>query len=136
MAHEQRASTDMMAVANAMIRLHKEQFGRGPTKGRAHFAGSDTLICTLENVLLPAEHHLIELGEPGRVRDTRVAFQVATKHLFIAAVEQIVYREVRAFASGIDVEADVVFEIFQLEPRGSEEDEDMPVLDPTDQAVA
>jgi hypothetical protein len=26
------------------VRLYKEQFGRGPTKARSHWAGSDTLV--------------------------------------------------------------------------------------------
>src|SRR6185312_15197992 len=107
----------MMAISNAMVRLHKEQFGRGPVKARTSYAGPDAILCTLEDVLLPAERKLIAIGEASRVRDTRVSFQVATEPDFVAAVEQIVYRKVRAFASALDIKADTVFEIFALEPR-------------------
>jgi len=112
-------TSSLAAVSNAMIMLHKEQFGRGPTNARAHFAGSDTLVCVLEDVLLPAELKLVELGEQGRVRETRIAFQAATEAEFVTAVEQLVQRKVRAFASGVDPDANVVFETFYFEARES-----------------
>ena len=120
-SQEQGASA-LQAVSNAMVRLHKDQFGRGPTRARAEFAGPDTLICVLEEALLPAELKMVEIGDEQRVRESRVAYQVATAADFIAAVEQIVYRKVRAFASGIDPENNVVFENFLLEPRESNGD--------------
>jgi uncharacterized protein YbcI len=116
--HEQ-SSTALQAVSSAMVKLHKEQFGRGPTHARADFAGTDTLVCVLREVLLPAELKLVEMGSQERVRESRVAFQAATASDFIAAVEQIVYRKVRAFASGIDPDNNVAFETFLFEPRES-----------------
>ncbi len=103
-------------VSNAMVSLHKEQFGRGPTKARSNFAGPDVLVCTLEDVLLPAELKMAELGETKSVRDARTSFQAATAADFISAVEAITHRKVRAFASGIDVENGTAFETFQFEP--------------------
>jgi uncharacterized protein YbcI len=116
---EQGAST-LQAVSNAMVKLHKDQFGRGPTRVRAEFAGPDALVCVLEEVLLPAELKMVEMGDQERVRESRVAFQAATAADFVAAVEQIVYRKVRAFGSGIDPDRNVVFENFLLEPRDSD----------------
>jgi uncharacterized protein YbcI len=112
----------LMAVSNAMVKLHKEQFGRGPTNSRANFAGADTLVCVLQDVLLPAELKMVELGDAARVRESRIAFQAATEAEFIASVEQIVRRKVRAFASGVDPHANVVFEAFDFEPRESDSD--------------
>jgi uncharacterized protein YbcI len=109
----------LTAIANAMVRLHKEQFGRGPTSARAHFAGADTLVCVLEDVLLPAERKMARMGDQQRVRETRMAFQVATTEEFVAAVEQIVHRKVRAFSSGTDVANNVVFENFVFEASDS-----------------
>jgi uncharacterized protein YbcI len=105
----------LLAVANAMVKLHKEQFGRGPSKARAHFAGPDTLVCVLSDVLLPAEHKLVKMGSQERVIDTRTAFQYATRPDFIAAVEQIVQRKVTAFASGLDPDSNTAYETFSLE---------------------
>jgi hypothetical protein len=45
--------------------------------------------------------------------------QAATEDLFIRAIEEILDRKVRAFASAIDPPAGVVFEVFSLR---SEED--------------
>ncbi|MEA2315930.1 MAG: hypothetical protein QOD44_119 [Solirubrobacteraceae bacterium] len=110
------ATTKLMAISNAMVRLHKEQFGRGPTQARSHFAGPDALLCVLDDALLPAERKMVELGEESRVRDGRVSFQAATAAEFIAAVEEILGRRVRSFASAIDPVKNVVFENFAFEP--------------------
>jgi uncharacterized protein YbcI len=61
-----------------MVSLHKEQFGRGPTGAKSFFAGPDTLVCTLEDTLLPAEKTMVEMGEHQRVREAArgVVFEV------------------------------------------------------------
>jgi uncharacterized protein YbcI len=106
-----------MAVSNAMVRIYKEQFGRGPTKVRTHFAGPDTLVSTLADSLTPAERNLVKLGEHQRMRDTRMFFQYATEAQFREAIEEITGRKVWAFVSGIDVVKDVSSEVFYLEPE-------------------
>jgi uncharacterized protein YbcI len=110
----------MLQVSNALVRLHKEQFGRGPQRARSNMAGEDTLVCVLEHVLLPAELKMVAMGDQQRVRETRVAFQASTADDFIAAIEKIMLRKVRAFASGVDPDNDVVFETFYFEPTASE----------------
>jgi uncharacterized protein YbcI len=105
-------TSSLAAVSNAMIALHKDQFGRGPGNARSYFAGPDTLVCVLEDALLPAEHKLVRMGEHQRVRETRMAYQAAASEDFVAAVERIVDRKVRAFACAADVEQNVVFENF------------------------
>jgi uncharacterized protein YbcI len=124
--HEASAEhgSPLLAVSNAMVKLHKEQFGRGPTRSRAHFAGHDMLVCVLGDVLLPAERKMVEMGQSERVVDSRTSFQNATRPEFIAAVEQIVYRKVTAFASGIDPKNNVAFETFLFEPQESDGDGD------------
>src|SRR3954447_6715197 len=127
MAESQGAGVSpLQAVSNAMVKLHKEQFGRGPTSAQSHFAGSDALVCVLQDALLPAERKMVELGDQGRVRDTRLAFQAATQAEFIAAVEEIVSRKVRAFGSAVDPDANAVFENFYFEPRPSGSVDDAP----------
>jgi uncharacterized protein YbcI len=112
---EEQSTSVLAGVSNAMVALHKEQFGRGPISARSHFAGPNTLVCVLEEALLPAERKLVAMGEHQRVRESRVAFQVATTDDFVGAVEQIVGRKVRAFASATDVVENVVFENFLFE---------------------
>jgi len=105
-----------------MVRIYKEQFGRGPTKARTEFAGPDIVICTLEDSLTPAERSLAEMGEHQRLRDTRMYFQHATEKRFRETIERVLGRRVRAFVSGIDTRADVSCEIFHLESTGKTED--------------
>lgn len=116
----EHSSSSLAAVSNAMIALHKEQFGRGPGNARSYFAGPDTLVCVLEDALLPAEQKLVRMGEHQRVRETRMAYQAAATEEFVAAVERIVDRKVRAFACAADVSKNVVFENFVFERASSD----------------
>ena len=104
-------------LSNAMVRLYKELFGRGPTKSSAVHAGPDLLVCTLENSLTQAERKLVEMGEQQRLRDVRMLFQHSSEVEFVRTVEEITGRTVRAFVSGIDTEQDVSAEVFYLEPQ-------------------
>jgi len=103
-----------------MVALHKEQFGRGPTRARSDFAGPDVLVSVLENVLLPAERKMVAMGQQDRVRDSRTSFQAATADEFVTTVERILGRKVRAFASGIDPDSDIVFETFYFKSSDSD----------------
>ena len=87
---EQRGAGMLAAVSNALVSLHKEQFGRGPTRARTQFAGDDVLVCMMEDALLPAERTMVKMGDQQRVRETRTAFQAATLDQFVSAVEQII----------------------------------------------
>ena len=107
----------LASMSNAMVSLHKGQFGRGPTHARSGFATDDVLVCVLENALLPAELTLAEQGEVIRVQEARMFFQHATREKFIEAAEEIVGRRVRAFSSAMDPTSQMVFEIFVFEPR-------------------
>jgi uncharacterized protein YbcI len=116
---DETSTSLLAAVSNAMVALHKEQFGRGPTTSRSHFAGPDAIVCILHDVLLPAERKLVEMNHGERVGESRLAFQTATANDFVAAVEQITGRTVAAFASATDVRENVVFENFAFEPLSS-----------------
>jgi uncharacterized protein YbcI len=107
-----------MAITNEMVRLYKEQFGRGPTRAQTHFAGPDTLVSTLQDSLTRAERTLVEMGEHQRLRDVRMFFQYASEGEFREVVERVTGRKVWAFVSGIDTLRDVATEIFYLEPAG------------------
>jgi uncharacterized protein YbcI len=115
---EQRRGLELVELSNAMVKIYKEQFGRGPTKTRTHYAGPDTVITTLEDSLTPAERRMAEMGEHQRLRDIRMFFQYASVREFTETVERITGRKVRGFVSGIDTEQDISSEVFYLEPPG------------------
>ena len=108
-----------MEISNTMVRLYKEQFGRGPTKARTHWCGPDLITVVLEDTLTPAERNLVKMGEHQRLRDLRLFFQYATVREFCEPVEQITGRKVRSFQSSIDTEVDgLSIEMFILHPAG------------------
>lgn len=110
----------LSAISNEMVRIYKDQFGRGPTKTRTQWAGPDILLVTLEQTFTPAERRLRELGEHGRLRELRLLFQYAEVSAFCEPVERLTGRTVRAFVSGIDTAADLASEMFVLYPIGAE----------------
>jgi uncharacterized protein YbcI len=108
----------LSAISNEMVAIYKDQFGRGPTKTRTHWAGPDVLVVTLENTFTSAERTLRSLGEHERLRDLRMLFQYAEVERFCEPVEKLTGRKVRAFVSGIDTSADLATELFVLHPEG------------------
>ena len=122
-AAEQQPTTDeaRTSVLNTMVRLRKEQFGRGPTKTRTVWSGEDALTCFLEDTLTPAERNMVKMGEHQRLRDTRMCFQYSSVREFCEPVEAITGRTVRSFQSSIDTEVDgLCVETFIFYPRGEE----------------
>jgi uncharacterized protein YbcI len=114
--HADKRGLELQEITNAMVRLYKELFGRGPTKARTNYAGPDTLVSTIQNSLTPAERNMVALGENQRVREARMFFQHASEAEFTETVEQITGRKVWAFVSGVDIREDVSAEVFYLEP--------------------
>jgi uncharacterized protein YbcI len=118
---DERRANALMEIANAVVGLFKEQFGRGPTKARANWAGDDVLTVVLEDTLTPAEKNLVKLGEHQRLRDTRSFFQYSSVREFCEPIERITGRKVRAFSSGIDTAVDgLSVETFVLYPAGED----------------
>ena len=109
----------LLAISNEMVRLYKQQFGRGPTKARSSWAGPDTLVVVLEETLTPAERNLVRLGEHERLRESRSFFQYASVREFCEPVERLTGRKVRAFVSGTDADVEgLSVETFVLHPAG------------------
>ncbi len=111
----------LMEISNAMVRIYKEQFGRGPTKVRTYWSGPDALTVFLEGSLTKAERNMIKMGEHQRLRDTRTFFQYASVAEFCEPVQRITGRTVKSFVSGLDTEADgLAVESFVFYPEGKE----------------
>jgi uncharacterized protein YbcI len=112
-------SSPLTDISNAMVRLYKQYFGRGPTATRTKWCGDDVLAVILEETLTPAERNLVKMGEHQRLRDVRMFFQYASVREFCEPIEQITGRTVRSFVSGIDTEVDgLSVELFVLHPEG------------------
>jgi len=107
---------ETLEISNALVRIYKSQFGRGPTSTRTEYAGDNTVICSLHGSMTAAEHNLVKMGEQQQLRGIRLLFQYASETEFRDEVERITQRTVVGFISGMDVEQDVAAEVFYLEP--------------------
>ena len=119
---EERVRFLLSQISNEMVRLYKDQFGRGPVRARTHWYGPDALTVLLEDTLTTADRNLVRMGEHGRLRDMRTLIQYATVREFCEPIERLTGRTVRAFISGIDTAVDgLCVETFVLHAPGSDE---------------
>jgi uncharacterized protein YbcI len=114
-----RSDSTLRELSKAMVKLYKEQFGRGPETVWTRYSGPDAILTVLGNSLTPVERTMLQMGEEQRLRDIRTMFQHATESKFRAAVEEITGRRVIGFMSGIDVHNDLSSEVFTLEPEAA-----------------
>ena len=106
------------ALANAMVGMKKEHYGRGPTGAKAWIL-DDYVFVALEGGLTRNEETLLEAGQEALVREYRLAFQEAMTKTATAAVAEIVGRRVLTYHSQIVFGPTRTFEIFVLAPEGS-----------------
>jgi uncharacterized protein YbcI len=100
-------------ISNEITRLHREYYGRGPTKARTYIQ-DDLVAVVLQETFTRAERTLVDRGEIDAIQQIRRRFQQQMGDEFTAIVEQATGRKVRAFLSETNLEADVSVEIFLL----------------------
>jgi uncharacterized protein YbcI len=101
------------AISNAIVGIHSKHYGKGPTKAKTYLV-DDVVITVMQDVFTTVERTLIEHEKGDLVREVRTAFQFTLRDEFKEAIGQIVGRDVRAFISQIDCEADIAVEVFLL----------------------
>ena len=101
-------------IVGEMVRLHREYYGRGPTKARAQMSG-DVLAVLLEETFTPAERTLIDHGEADGIQGIRRRFQRVMEDRFISIIEEATGRQVRSFFSDTDLTEDISIEVFLLD---------------------
>lgn len=104
----------LSSVSNAMVRLYREHFGKGPTAAKTYVL-DDLLICVLRDGLTTVEKTLFEQGRGDAVREMRAAFQDAVADRFTSKIEALTGRRVVAFMSQAHVEPDLAIEVFFLD---------------------
>ncbi len=107
-------------ISNAIVRIHKQFYGKGPVKARAHLS-QDVLTVVLEGGFTRGEQTLHDHGHAQEVVRSRLAMQQSIENEFRAAVETILYRPVRSFMSANDPSNDLQAEVFVLHPPGAED---------------
>jgi uncharacterized protein YbcI len=111
--HQEAPSTTAQ-ISNAFVKLHKEHYGKGPTKVKTHIMDG-VVLCVLRGGFTKVEKTLIEAGEEEAVLTVRHAFQAAMKERFIDVVEEAVGRRVVAYLSQVHTDPDVSAELFILD---------------------
>jgi uncharacterized protein YbcI len=110
------AGTQLAALSNAMVGLHRRYFGRGATKARAYQVSDDLVLVELRDVYLTVEKTLIDRGQANAVRQTRQTFQQSMFGEFLIAVEEVTGRKVCSYVTESIISPEAVLEIFYLEP--------------------
>lgn len=110
----------LAAVSNAIVRILRECYGRGPTKAKSYQV-DNYVITVLEDILTTVEKTLVERGHGDLVRQVRLTFQEASAERFTQAVEQELGRKVVTYNSQVTLDPPMGFEIFVLEPTDEEE---------------
>ena len=81
----------MLELSNAVVRIHKEYYGKGPTKARSHLS-QDMLVVVLEGGYTHAEQTLLAAGHSKEVVQSRFAMQKTAEPDLRQAVEEILQR--------------------------------------------
>lgn len=103
-----------LEIANAITKLHRQYYGRGPASART-VMGRDQVVVFMEDIYTTLERTLIDDGKFHLVRATRREFEITLRSAFIEAVEEIMGRRVVGFMSEVHESPDVSAEIFLLE---------------------
>ena len=104
------------ALANAMVGLKKQYYGRGPTGAKAWIL-DDYVFVALEGGMTRNEETLLADGKVDVVRSYRLAFQETMTDVVTQAVAEITGRRVLTYHSQIVFGPTRTFEVFVLEPQ-------------------
>jgi uncharacterized protein YbcI len=104
------------ALANAMVGMKKQFYGRGPAAAKA-WVLDDYVFVALEGGLTRAEETLLADGKGDLVRTYRLAFQESVRDVAMGAVAEITGRRVLTYHSQIVFDPPRTFEMFVLEPQ-------------------
>ena len=106
------------ALANAMVGMKKQLYGRGPTAAKAWIL-DDYVFVVLEGGLTRNEETLLADGKADLVREYRLSFQETVGATAMGAVEELLGRRVLTYHSQIVFDPPRTFEIFVLESEAS-----------------
>jgi uncharacterized protein YbcI len=106
------------SISNAIVHLHREYLGRGPTKARTSIR-DDTVVVLMSDTLTKAENSLVADGKADEVLTTRHSLQRTMRADMVSAVENLTCRAVVAFMSTNHIDPDLACEILILEPEAT-----------------
>ncbi len=102
------------AVTSALVGIHTEHLGRGPTSAST-FHYRNVIVTLMYNVLTRAERTLGRGSREDSIRAVRRMFQGEMESELREAVERLTGRRVVAFVGGNELEPDLAAELFVLD---------------------
>jgi uncharacterized protein YbcI len=103
-----------MEISNAIVRLLRENTGRGPTKARTTIR-DNVVVVMLEQTLTKGEQNLVRKARADKVIEIRHEFQESMREEASAVLGDLTGRRVIAFMSANHLEPDIAAEIFVLD---------------------
>jgi uncharacterized protein YbcI len=102
-------------IANAVVRFHREQQGRGPTEVRAHLLG-DLILVRSGGIFTPTEARLAGTEEGRRlIKSARQELRAISRGEIETIISQIVGIPVLRSYCDVDVNAIEQMEVYVLE---------------------
>ncbi len=115
----------LAAISNAVVRIHKQFYGRGPRKARAHLS-EGVLTVVLEGGLTRGEQTLCEHGHGDVVANTRLAIQKLIEPELRAAIEGKLQRAPRSLMCALDPHQGLEAIVCVLQPSDLDTLDDLP----------
>lgn len=106
--------TKLAAIADGLVKIHKDTCGRGPTNARC-FASGDAVVCLLYGGLTRGERTLLESGDLEAVDRQRASLHRVMKVLARDLVEQELGRRVTAMTMAADPANELETAVFVLD---------------------
>src|SRR4051812_46168073 len=116
-----RGGSLLAQISNAMVRIHKQHWGKGPTKARTIYT-EDIVLTRLDQIFTQAEATLVRAGREEEARNMRIAFQRELEHEFVGAIERLTGRKAQAFLIEMRGGTNMGIALFALEPAEAPSD--------------
>jgi len=108
------SGTKLAAIADGLVRIHKDVCGRGPTNARC-FAAGDVVVGLLQGGLTRGERTLLESGDLEAVNRQRLALHHVMKGPARELVERELGRRVTAMTLAADPANELETAVFVLD---------------------
>jgi len=102
-------------ISTSIVQLHKEYYGRGPTKTKTYYQ-EDFVLILLRGGFTTVERTLLHAGRRDAVTAQRHTFQEVMRPLYAELIERETVPPVTAFMSTTHQDPDILAELFILEP--------------------
>jgi uncharacterized protein YbcI len=107
------SGTKLAAIADGLVKIHKDACGRGPTSARC-FASGDVVVCLLYGGLTRSERTLLQSGDLHAVQRQRESLHQVMHEPARKLVERELGRRVTAMTLAADPADELETAVFVL----------------------